>query len=705
MLSSNRDALPLLADIQYLEPYTSSALNRKLKGILRAGIYTGFQPKAGTGLSVLITSSSEQDGQGAASINVGKNQISIQQVKEVMVPVPASKTSIIALEANFEFGKVTNQVDSASTIKAAHIVVVDVSQGISGNQLELCRVNVPMDAKAITEAMIDTSHRLAQTVGITLSEKIDSDEEGIAANPKAVNRLRKTLLDNAPQGLNTIGQLATSLDGNKNFAETMNHALSGKMSKQEIASLDETGKFQHCLSSGFYKVEIKNIAAVADAPAGFYGYGILEVHNSNGVIAQRYTAHNGQVAVRQSWDNGTEWIGWNAVYSSTTKPTAAEVGAYSRAETDQHINDTRAQANAAQTAANNANNNANGRVPADRKVNGKPLSGDIALTAGEVGAYSKGETYSRGEIDGRVNDVRNVANNANNNANGRVPADRKVNGKPLSGDIALTAGEVGAYSKGETYSRGEIDGRVNDVRNVANNASNNANGRVPADRKVNGKPLAGDIALTAGEVGAYSKGETYSRSEIDGRVNDVRNVANNAQTAANNANHNANSRLEKSKNGADIPDKEAFLYNLGLAETRQQAQNAVPYGRRVNGQMLGGDVWLSAGDVGAYSKGEVESRINEAKNLVHNVVGDMRFSKPRVSYRSGGWNKGNTTTRQGGEFLIDIDFAGEGIGKDWDTKHFTTIQYFKNGIWVNINDNYRLRVIPHTYGIQEYIEK
>ncbi|WP_426575337.1 tail fiber domain-containing protein (plasmid) [Xenorhabdus stockiae] len=365
VLSSNRDALPLLADIQYLEPYTSSALNRKFKGILRAGIYTGFQPKAGTGLSVLITSSSEQDGQGAASINVGKNQISIQQVKEVIVPVPASKTSIIALEANFEFGKVTNQVDSASTIKAAHIVVVDVSQGISGNQLELCRVNVPMDAKAVTEAMIDTSHRVVQTVGITLSEKIDSDEENLAANAKAVNLLRKTLLDN-----------------------------------------------------------------------------------------------------------------------------------------------TNTRANDALTAANNANNNANGRVPAGRKVNGKSLSGDIALNAADVGAYSKGETYSRGEVDSRVNDVRNVANNANNNANGRVPAGRKVNGKPLSGDIALNAADVGAYSKGETYNRGEVDSRVNDVRNVANSANTNANGRVPSGRKVNGKPLSADITLNAAEVGAYSKVES-----------------------------------------------------------------------------------------------------------------------------------------------------------------------------------------------------
>ncbi|WP_274728655.1 hypothetical protein [Xenorhabdus bovienii] len=331
ILSSDRGSLPLLADIQYLEPYTSSALNRKFRGILRAGIYTGFQPKAGTGLSVMITSSSEHDGQGAASINVGKNQISIQQVKDVIVPVPASKTSIIALEANFEFGKVTNQVDSSSTLKAAHIVVVDVSRGISGNQLELCRVNVPMDAKAITESMIDTSHRLAQTVGITLSEKIDSNEEGIAANPKAVNVLRKTLLGDAPDGLNTIGQLAQAIGGNKNFIESISTALLEKMSKSA------------------------NGADIPDKNAFINNLGLRDTVNKA--------------------DN-----------------------TYNKAETDSRVND-------AKTAANNANSNANGRVPDGRKVNGKALTNDIVLNAGDVGAYSRAET------DSRVNEAKTLANN------------------------------------------------------------------------------------------------------------------------------------------------------------------------------------------------------------------------------------------------------------------------------------------------------
>ena len=61
---------PLSADMQYLETYTSSALNRKLKGVVRPGFYLGFSPVAGTGLNVVVTSKGAEDGQGAASIGL-----------------------------------------------------------------------------------------------------------------------------------------------------------------------------------------------------------------------------------------------------------------------------------------------------------------------------------------------------------------------------------------------------------------------------------------------------------------------------------------------------------------------------------------------------------------------------------------------------------------------------------------------------------
>ncbi|MDE9494696.1 phage tail protein, partial [Xenorhabdus bovienii] len=103
---------------------------------------------------------------------------------------------------------------------------------------------------------------------------------------------------------------------------------------------------------------------------------------------------------------------------------------------------------------------------------------------------------------------------------------------------------------------------------LASAARDNANGRVPATRKVNGKALSSDISLGAGDVGAYTTGE------VDSRVNEAKSLANTAIQNAANANTNANSRLEKNQNGADIPNKPKFVDNLGLADTVKRANNA-----------------------------------------------------------------------------------------------------------------------------------
>ncbi|SFU62414.1 phage tail protein [Xenorhabdus koppenhoeferi] len=72
---------------------------------------------------------------------------------------------------------------------------------------------------------------------------------------------------------------------------------------------------------------------------------------------------------------------------------------------------------------------------------------------------------------------------------------------------------------------------------------------------------------------------------------------------------NADTRLEKNKNGADIPNKNEFVKNLGLMETVEQAQKAVPESRTINGKPLSRDVTLIAGDVEAYTKTEVDNKI------------------------------------------------------------------------------------------------
>ncbi len=144
----------------------------------------------------------------------------------------------------------------------------------------------------------------------------------------------------------------------------------------------------------------------------------------------------------------------NEAKTAASNAQATANSGVSKADTAQKTaNEAVSKANAAQTAANNANTNANGRVPNTRKVNGKPLSADISLTARDVGAATPAQVNEAKTV---ASNAQTAANNANNNANGRVPNTRKVNGKLLSGDITLTASDVGALTQNQGDARYQL---------------------------------------------------------------------------------------------------------------------------------------------------------------------------------------------------------------------------------------------------------
>lgn len=78
----------------------------------------------------------------------------------------------------------------------------------------------------------------------------------------------------------------------------------------------------------------------------------------------------------------------SAASTADSKAVAAQTTAN---EAQTTANEAKTTASAAQTAATNANNNANGRVPTSRKINGKALTADISLTAADVGALTKAQ--------------------------------------------------------------------------------------------------------------------------------------------------------------------------------------------------------------------------------------------------------------------------------------------------------------------------
>ncbi|WP_431642150.1 tail fiber protein, partial [Enterobacter hormaechei] len=212
----------LITDVQFYEMYTSTALNRKFKNIIKPGIYSGFNVLPGAGLKLVVTSG---EGVGAASIDFEKVQLSVQQHADIEVEVSAGTSTIIALQGFYKFGVKTSQVSEESTVNAAEIVTI-TDQQLKDGQIEICRVVVPAGSTQITLDMIDTSSREYRSLGIQLSAELDSEEEGVAANSLAIKRAISFLLgDGVPETLATLSQLAAAINNDANFAQTVNKAL------------------------------------------------------------------------------------------------------------------------------------------------------------------------------------------------------------------------------------------------------------------------------------------------------------------------------------------------------------------------------------------------------------------------------------------------------------------------------------------------
>lgn len=117
-----------------------------------------------------------------------------------------------------------------------------------------------------------------------------------------------------------------------------------------------------------------------------------------------------------------------------------------------------------------------GGVPNTRTVNGKALSADINLSAGDVGARPSSWTPTADDV-------------------GAVPTSRRINNKQLNADITLTASDVGARPSSWTPTAADV-------------------GAVPTNRTVNGKALSANISLNASDVGAATPADVNAAKPV-----------------------------------------------------------------------------------------------------------------------------------------------------------------------------------------------
>lgn len=202
-----------------------------------------------------------------------------------------------------------------------------------------------------------------------------------------------------------------------------------------------------------------------------------------------------------------------------------------------------------------------GLVAETRTINGKPLSGDIVLSAGDVGAYKKSETYSMSEIDqkeiyahaafwaeeseharnytkgGGIDKKFRLYDNLLASAGFSIAVSLNTTNYQLTISLKNSEGKVlssgmvdlpieSLISNG-SYKNGILTLTLQSGSVINIDVSSLISGLVADSRKINGKPLTADIVLTAADVGAaasgdvYKKMETYSNTEINKKVSDA----------------------------------------------------------------------------------------------------------------------------------------------------------------------------------------
>ncbi|EGK9673182.1 hypothetical protein IOV31_002372 [Salmonella enterica] len=191
---------------------------------------------------------------------------------------------------------------------------------------------------------------------VQLSNATNSTSEALAATPKAVKAANDNAEGRVPltRKVNNkplSGDITLSADDVVAVPSVIRGVINGSMT---MASANKTG---------WWQVAVPDTSKVSDFPkkpdgSRLYGYGYMLVWITGGTWFQHYYAHHGEVAYRQDWNTGpSASVEWNVDYNTANKPSAGDVGAYTKAESDaRYVSDVQLGAGTSKTTWNTSGN-------------------------------------------------------------------------------------------------------------------------------------------------------------------------------------------------------------------------------------------------------------------------------------------------------------------------------------------------------------
>lgn len=546
--------------------------------------------------------------------------------------------TLIAVSNMAESYKPKLEEGSGRTQTLRMILIVsstEAVQVIAGGDTVLATKDFVADAIAAHEKT--RNHPDASTTAkglVQLSSATTSTDETKASTPKALKTVsdasmkKAANLSDLPDKAAARGNLALGTAATKNVG-----VAGGQLMEVGAFGLGSGSRHRedaYCNQGEIYRVN----GSSKNAPGGDV-YGVLSLPCDGGPSgAYMAVQNNGNAFFGRSniAENGVTWF---QAYTTKFKPTAADVGAWSKTEADGRflmlsggtVKKLAIKSGNAETEGSTLNIEGNqhtplvmsrlsaqGNLSIGFQVVGKALmrlgvgADDELHWGAEANQASNPRIYTTAkpptaQETGALTDAQAVQKYALRSI--------KVNGKPLSGDVNLLAGDVNAWNKTEADGRyvkqtgDTMKGALTLPRIVFPN-ENTANADDDLNRE-NGFTVESLVATTnKGYPVPGGMGVLFT-----GKVNEFRNV----QFAVGSGDMAFYLRSMRKDSAASLrwarvytTDYKPTAADVGALTDAQAAQKYALRSIKVNGKPLSADVNLLAGDVNAWNKTEADGR-------------------------------------------------------------------------------------------------
>ncbi|MGO0383122.1 tail fiber domain-containing protein [Escherichia coli] len=364
----------------------------------------------------------------------------------------------------------------------------------------------------------------------------------------------KTSETNARSSETAAGQSASAAAGSKTAAASSASAASTSAG-QASASATAAGKSAESAASSASTATTKAGEATEQASAAARSASAAKTSETNAKASETRAESSKTAAASSASSAASSASSASASKDEATRQASAAKGSATTASTKAtEAAGSATAASQSKTAAESAATRAEAAADRAEEIAGAVAMEDASLTTKGVVKLSSAVDSTSESLAATPKAVKVV----NDNANSRVPSNRKINGKALTADITLTPKDIGALpTTGGTVSgplsvTGGITGTLNGNASTATklqtarsiggvgfdgsaninlpgvNTTGNQNTtgnaatatKLQTVRKISGVPFDGstDITLTAAHVAAFARRATGSYADADGGV-------------------------------------------------------------------------------------------------------------------------------------------------------------------------------------------